>query len=190
MVRFKTNEVADLIGVPLTTLTEWIQKQWIVPTRRGWRGVPSLFDARLTLALAMIAANHQSHSGCWRNGLCCHCVERIVDHWQGMDEDALAVWLDQRDMDYWESEAVAALASTSPAPPVGEDAVLDDIMRRLTRVTEAIKARLAAGEGETEEDLFGNSTSSTGTPITRGRHREQRARAEALARAQQRKARG
>src|SRR5262245_13045369 len=87
---FTTEEIADMCGLPTTTLNQWVAAGVIKPLFKGHRAVPHRFSARQALGLAVAAAVHQSERGCARRR-----VGMIVQVYEAMDDATLERWLEE-----------------------------------------------------------------------------------------------
>lgn len=87
-----TDEVCELCGLPVTTLTEWVGKGIIAPAEKGGkgRGNSHRFTPMQAVGLAVAAQVHQSDRGCVPSF-----VGKVVEAFGSMNEGELTKRLDR-----------------------------------------------------------------------------------------------
>lgn len=149
---FRTDDVAEMVGLPPTTLRDWVAKGYVIPTRKGGigRGAGHRFDGKQVMALAVAAALHQSETGCSPQH-----VGYLVRMFDTMDEQTCLALLspaspwNQELVDAWVTREVPERARIK-LPHPDYPAANADANRRLGKVQLILRERLMK-EGERRE---------------------------------------
>ena len=86
----KTKDVADLVRIPMATITRWVQDRTINPAIRSrpGRGKSHCFTSRQVTALVLIGVFHENVGD-----VCQHFINNIMSWFEGMTDEHLAYYL-------------------------------------------------------------------------------------------------